>query len=172
MASGAPAESGSGGLPQFDLGQWPGEIVWLTIIFALLLLMFYFVFVPKVGGTIAAREDKIGGDIGDARRLRDEAEAQSRAAAEELAQARARAQKLAADAKAATSAEAAQAQAAEEARVGQLLADAEARIAVARAAAMGEVRTIAADAALAIVEKLSGKAATGAEVERALARPS
>ncbi len=172
MAGGAPADPGSGGLPQFDLGQWPGEMVWLTIIFALLLAMFYFVFTPRVGGAIAAREDKIGGDIGAARRLRDEAEAQSKAAAEELAQARARAQTLAADAKSAAVAEAVRAQAAEEARVGQLLANAEGRIAAAKAAAMGEVRIIAADAALAIVEKLTGQAATGLEVEQALAGAS
>ena len=160
------------GLPQFQFEWWAGEIFWLIVIFGALLLVFARVVVPRVGGTIAMREDKIAGDIGDARRLRDEAEAQSKAAAEDLAQARARAQKLAADAKAAASAEAAQAQAAEEARLGQLLADAEGRIATARAAAMGEVRTIAADAALAIVEKLTGQAASGAEVEQALTQAS
>src|SRR5580693_414287 len=104
-ATTAPADSGSGGLPQFDLSQWPGQMVWMLIIFGILFLLFRFVFVPNVGGTIAAREDKIGGDIGEARRLRDEAEAQSKAAAEELAQARTRAQRLAADAKAAATAE-------------------------------------------------------------------
>jgi hypothetical protein len=92
----AGAEHASAGLPQFDLGQWPGQMVWMLIVFGVMLLLFARVFVPKVGGTIAAREDKIGGDIGQARRLRDEAEAQAKAAAEELAQARARAQKLAA----------------------------------------------------------------------------
>src|SRR5215469_16799278 len=166
----AESQGASTGLPQFQFEWWAGEIFWLVIIFGALFLIFWRVVVPRVGGTIAAREDKIGGDIGDARRLRDEAEAQSKAAADELAQARVRAQKLAADAKAAASADAYQAQAAEEARLGQLLADAEERIAAARAAAMGEVRTIAADAALAIVAKLTGQAATGAEVEQALAR--
>src|ERR1700761_8584043 len=98
-------EHASGGLPQFDLSQWPGQMVWMLVIFLALFALFRFVFAPKVGGTIAEREDKIGGDIGQGRRLRDEAEAQSKAAAEELAQARARAQKLAADAKAAAAAE-------------------------------------------------------------------
>src|ERR1700677_53437 len=90
----AVAESGSGGLPQFDLTQWPGQMVWMLIIFGVLYLLFAKVFVPSVGGTINAREDKIGGDIGEARRLRDEAQAQSQAAADELAAARARSQKL------------------------------------------------------------------------------
>jgi F-type H+-transporting ATPase subunit b len=162
-------EPQSTGLPQFQFEWWAGEIFWLIVVFGALLLLFARVIVPRVGGTIAMREDKIGGDIGDARRLRDEAEAQSKAAAEDLALARSRAQKLAADAKAAASADAAQAQAAEEARVGRVLADAESRIEAARAAAMSEVRTIAAEAAVAIVEKLTGQAASGAEVERALA---
>jgi F-type H+-transporting ATPase subunit b len=169
-AAARAAVEGTSGLPQFDLGQWPGQMVWMLIIFGILVLLFTFVFTPKVGGTIAAREDKVGGDIGEARRLRDEAEAQSRAAAEELGQARARAHKLAADAKAAATAETARRQAAEEARLAQVLAEAEARIAAARAEAMGQVRGIAADAAGAIVERLTGQAAPAAEVERALAQ--
>src|ERR1700722_19987908 len=110
-------EHAASGLPQFDLAQWPGQMVWMLVIFAVLFLLFARVFVPKVGGTIAAREDKIGGDIGQARRLRDEAEAQAKAAADELAQARARSQKLAADAKAAAAAESHARQGGEEARV-------------------------------------------------------
>jgi len=163
------AEQASSGLPQFDLGQWPGQMVWMLIIFGILVLLFTYVFTPRVGGTIAEREDKIGGDIGQARRLRDEAEAQSKAAAEELAEARARAQRLAADAKAAVGTEAAKRQAEEEARLGQVMAEAEARISAARNAAMGQVRGIAAETADAIVQRLTGLGADAAEVERALA---
>jgi len=163
------AEHASSGLPQFDLSQWPGQMVWMLAIFLTLYALFTFVFVPRVGGTIAAREDKIGGDIGEARRLRDEAEAQSKAAAEELAQARARAQKFAADAKASAAAEAARRQAEEESRLAQVLADAEGRIGAARAEAMSQVRGIAAEAADAIVARLTGQGADPAEVERALA---
>ena len=165
----AAAEKTTGGLPQFDLAQWPGQMVWMLIVFGILLILFAKVFVPRVGGTIAAREDKIGGDIGEARRLRDEAEAQAKAAADELAQARARAQKLAADAKAEANTEAAKRQAEEEARLAQVMAEAEARIGAARAEAMTEVRGIAVEAASAIVEKLTGQAAGAGEVERALA---
>jgi F-type H+-transporting ATPase subunit b len=168
-AAARAAEQGTSGLPQFDIGQWPGQMVWMLIIFGILLLLFTFVFTPRVGGTIAEREDKIGGDIGEARRLRDEAEAQSRAAADELAEARARAQRLAADAKAAVANEAARRQADEEARIGQVMAEAEARIAAARTQAMTQVRGIAVETAQAIVEKLTGSAATPAEVEQALA---
>jgi F-type H+-transporting ATPase subunit b len=164
-----PSQGTSSGLPQFDLSQWPGQMVWMLVIFGVMVFLFARVFVPKVGGTIEARDDKIAGDIAEARRLRDEAQAQSQAAAEELAQARARAQKLAADAKAAVNAEASRRQGEEEARIGQVLALAEQRIAAAKAAAMAEVGGIAAQTAIAIVEKLTGETATAAEVERALA---
>jgi F-type H+-transporting ATPase subunit b len=172
QAAAAAADQGSGGLPQFDLGQWPGQMVWMLIVFGVLLLLFSKVIVPRVGGAIAQREDKISGDIGEARRLRDEAEAQSKQAAEELAQARARAQRLAADAKAAVAAEAARRDADEEARLAGVLAEAESRIAAARGEAMSQVRGIAADAAGAIVQKLTGVAAGGPELDQALAKVS
>ncbi|HUZ14537.1 MAG TPA: hypothetical protein VMU93_17040 [Caulobacteraceae bacterium] len=162
-------EQGGGALPQFDASQWPGEMIYMTIIFAILVLLFTKVFVPRVGGAIAAREDRIAGDIGQARRLRDEAEAQSRTAAEELAQARSRSQRLALDARAAAAAEAARSRAAETARLGEIMAEAEARIAAARARAMAQVRSVAAEAAEAMVGRLTGAAPDAAEIERALA---
>jgi F-type H+-transporting ATPase subunit b len=168
-AVGAAAEQSSGGLPQFDLAQWPGEMFWMLITFGVMFLLFAKVFVPRVGGTIAQREDKIGGDIGEARRLRDEAEAQSKAAAEELAAARARAQKLALDAKTEAAAEAVARRAEEDAKLAETLTAAEARIAAVKAEAMTHVRAIAADTAAAIVERLTGAPASASEVDGALA---
>ena len=93
-----------GGLPQFDLAQWPGQIVWSLGIFLGLYLLLSLIFVPRVSGAINAREDKISGDFGDARRLRDEAQAQADAAAAEMDEARARAHRVAGEARAAASA--------------------------------------------------------------------
>jgi F-type H+-transporting ATPase subunit b len=166
------ADHASSGLPQFDLSQWPGQMVWMLIIFGVLLILFAKVFVPRVGGTIAEREDKIGGDIGQARRLRDEAEAQAKAAADELAQERARAQRLAAEAKAAVTAESEKRRSEEEARLAAVVAEAEGRINVARAEAMSHVRGIAAEAADAILARLTDRPTDAGEVERALASVS
>ncbi|HEY1447916.1 MAG TPA: hypothetical protein VGF33_05225 [Caulobacteraceae bacterium] len=157
-----------GGLPQFDLSQWPGEIVWALGIFLVLYLLLAFVFVPRVSGAINAREDKISGDFGDARRLRDQAQAQADASAAEMDEARAQAHRVAGEARAAAKAEAAARQAEEDAKVAALVADAERRIGAARAAAMSHVRAIAADTAGAMVERLTGAAATGPELEDAL----
>jgi len=163
----APAEAPSGGLPQFDFQWWPGQIAWFLAIF-LIVLVFVRLFVsPRVGGTIEARDGKISGDIADARRLKDEAEAQAAAAAAETAQARAAAQRVAAEARAKAQAEVSARLAEEEAKLAEQAAVAEARIAKARDAAMAHVATIASDAAGAIVGKLTGRAATSAELTAA-----
>jgi F-type H+-transporting ATPase subunit b len=156
------------GLPQFAPYWWPGEMVWMLVIFGVMFFLFAKVFVPKVGGTIADREDRIAGDIGAARKLKEQADAQAAAAAAETAQARAAAHKLALDAKAKAAAEAAQRDALEEAKLAETLAKAEAQIAATREQAMSHVREIASDTAGAIVEKLTGSMASSDEIRSAL----
>ena len=142
--------------------------MWALGVFLVLYLLFVFVFVPNVGGTIDAREDKISGDIGDARRLRDEAQAEADAAAAEMNEARGRAHRVATEARDAAKAAAAARQGEEDAKLAGLLAAAEARIAAARGEAMGHVRSIAADTAQAMIERLTGTPASGAEMDAAM----
>lgn len=163
-----PAQAG--GLPQFDPQWWPGQIVWFLAIFLVVFLLMRSVFVPRIGGTIAARDAKIEGDIADARRLKVEADVQAQAAAAQTAQARAQAQKLAADARAEAKADISASLSAEEAKLAETTDAAEVRIRAARDEAMGNVRAIALDAAGAIVAKLTGQGPTPGEVEAALAR--
>jgi F-type H+-transporting ATPase subunit b len=165
----AAAGQGSGGLPQFDATQWPGQMVWILIIFGVMFVLFARVFVPRVGGTITLREDRISGDIGEARRMRDQADAQAAQAAAETAQARAHAQKLALDAKARAQADAAAHEAVEQARIDETIAKAEARIVATRDQAMTHVRDIAVDTAGVIVAKLTGAAASPDEIRATLA---
>ena len=162
-------QESSGGLPQLQFQHWGGQIVWLLLIFAVLYAVLSKVLLPRVSGAIETRGAKIAGDIADARRLKDEAEVQARAAAAEVAEARAKAQKTAADAKAVASAAAAERQAKEEAVLAEKLTAAEARIQIARDEAMAHVREVASDAAGAIVEKLTGKVASAAELKASLA---
>ena len=166
-AAGAAA-AGAGGLPQFDLAQWPGQMVWVLIVFAVLYVLFAKVFVPGVGGAIDAREAKIAGDIAEARRLKAEAEAQAKAAAGEMDEARERARQLAADAKREARNAAARRRAEEAGRLAKGFEEAETRIAAAKNEAMGHVRAIAAGTALAMIERLTGAPATTGEVDRAL----
>ena len=168
-AAAAAAEPAAGGLPQFDLARWPGQMVWMLIIFFVMLMLFRFVFVPSVGGTIADREDRIAGDIGDARRLKEQADQQAATAASEMGVARSAAHKLAIDAKAKANADTAAHEAVEEARLNETLAKAEIRIGAARDQAMGHVRDIASETAQAIVAHLTGREASATEVKSALA---
>ena len=59
-AAAAAAEHGSGGLPQFDPSWWPGQMVWMLIIFGVMFFLVAKVFVPKVGGAMDDREDHSG----------------------------------------------------------------------------------------------------------------
>ncbi len=163
----AGAEAHAKGLPQFDTTQWAGQAVWFLIIFGVVLLLMRFVFVPRIGGAIEAREGKITGDIADARRLKDEADVQAQAAAVETAAARARAQKVGAEARAKAQAEIAARLAEEEGKLSATGAVAEAGIAKARDAALANIQGIGAETASAIVAKLTGKAATPAELAAA-----
>ncbi len=164
-----PSEGGAGGLPQFDPTWWPGQMVWFLIIFAVLFVLMAKIFVPRVSGTIAAREDRISGDIAQARALKAQAEAQAAEAEAEMARARSSAGKLAADAKGRAQAEANKRQAAEEAALGESVAKAEAEIRGARDQAMTHVRDIAAETVQAIVAKLTGTAPSSSDVDAALA---
>jgi F-type H+-transporting ATPase subunit b len=157
----------SSGLPQFDFAWWPGQILWFLIIFALVLVFMKVFAAPKVGGTIENREGHIAGQIADARRMKDEADEKAQAAQAEMAQARAAAQKVASDARAKSAAEVAARLGEEEAKLAAEGAKAEARIAKARDAAMSNVAQIAADTAGLIVDRLTGKAASAAELAKA-----
>ena len=161
----APAgEHEAGGLPQFDFAQWPGQILWFLIIFFVVLIFMRVFAAPKVGNAIDERETYIADQIAEARRMKDEADAQAQAAAAEAAQARGSAQKVALDARAKAQAEAAARLAEEEAKLAASSAEAEKRIAATRDAAMANVQGIATDAAGAIVQQLTGKAASAAEL--------
>ncbi len=162
-----PAETG--GLPQFKFEYWGGQIVWLVLLFAVLYLLMARVFAPRLRRVRDAREAAITGAIEEARRVRAEADAQAAAAHAEMTDARAKAQSAAADAKRRANTEAGERQRAQEAELNAKLAEAEARIRASRDAAMGSVRGVAADAAAAIVERLTGQAAPPQEVEAALA---
>jgi F-type H+-transporting ATPase subunit b len=157
----------AGGLPQFDVAQWPGEIVWFLIVFFVVLVFMRVVVTPRLGGAIEAREDHIADQIAQARRMKDQADVEAEAAAAEAGQARAAAQRVALDARAKAQAEAAARLAEEEAKLAATAADAERRIAATRDKAMTNVQSIAVDAAGAIVKQLTGKPASAAELAKA-----
>ena len=165
-----PAEEG--GMPQLRTEYWPGQIAWLLIIFAVFFVLIAKVFAPRLRKVIDQRGETIAEDLANARANRDEAEAQSRQAAAETAAAHTAAKRLAAEAVARSNAEIAGVQAQEDTKLNARLGEAETRIRAARDEAMSHVRDIATDTAQALVEKLTGKAATAAVLKSALGKVS
>jgi F-type H+-transporting ATPase subunit b len=166
--SGTAEHAGQGGLPQFRFEYWGGQIVWLLIVFAVLYWLLAKVFTPRIRQVQDTRAQTIADAVEQARRVQAEADAQAAAAKSEIEEARAHARRLAAEAKARAQAEMAARQAEEDQRLAAELDAAEQRIRGLRDQAMGNVGAIAADAAEAIVAKLTGAPASRAEVEAAL----
>jgi F-type H+-transporting ATPase subunit b len=156
-----------GGLPQFETQHWFGQIAYLLILFAILLILVSKVFAPRLRRVMDERADTISTAVETARNVQAEAATQAAAAQAEVTQARAEARGLAAAAKARVTEEAARRAAEEEAVVNARIAEAEVAIGKTRDAAMTNVATIASDTAAAIVERLTGKAATAAELAAA-----
>ena len=156
-------------MPQLDFAYWPGQIVWALIIFGVLYLFMRATLVPRIRKTLSDRTARIEADMAEARRLRDEAEAEAEAARAEMAEARNKAQRTAADAKSKSAAQAAERNAVLEAELQTKLSAAEDRIRIARDDAMGQVSGIATETAGVLTEKLSGRAASGDELDRVLA---
>jgi len=158
-----------GGLPQFEFEYWGGQILWLVVIFASLYILLDRVFAPRLRAVLDLRAKTIADAVASARSVQSEAAVQAEAARQALADARAKAQKTAADAKAKAHAEAKARQDELEAELSQKLGVAESGIRAARDAAMSNVSTVATDTAHAIVEKLTGTAASAEALTSALA---
>ena len=164
----APAETGGGGgLPQFELQYWGGQIVWLLLIFIVLYTLMSRVFIPRLRAVKDTRAETIASAVAEARRVQDEADAQATSARAEIEQARARARSVAAEAKAMANAEFAARQAEADARIADQLATAETRIRGLRDTAMANVGDIAVETAGAMVQRLTGTAASAADLRAA-----
>ena len=157
----------SGGLPQFEFQHWFGQIVYLIFLFALLYFLIAKVFAPRLRRVFDEREQTITQAVSDARSVQAEAQGQAEAAQAELAEARAASRRTAGAAKARVAEDVARRQAEQEARLAERVGEAEGRIAAMRDKAMAQVDAVASDTTQAIVEKLTGKAASAAELNAA-----
>jgi F-type H+-transporting ATPase subunit b len=155
-------------MPQFEFATFPSQIVWLTITFVALYLIMSLFALPKVGGVIEQRTNRIAGDLDEAERLRREAERSSDVYQAALAEARARAHGIHQETRDQTAAELDKVRQSVEAELEAKLAAAEARISEMRGKALGEIKDIAIDSASEIVEVLTGLQADRASVAQAV----
>jgi F-type H+-transporting ATPase subunit b len=162
-ATAVQASGGETHFPPFDQHFFAGQLIWLVIFFGALYLFLSRWALPRLGGTIQARHDRITGDVAAAEAMKKEADEAEKAYQAALAAARRDAQGIAAEVRTRMASEADETRRKLEAELGEKLAGAEATIAATKAEAMSHVEAIAADTASAIVERLLGGAAPAAE---------
>lgn len=156
------------GFPPFDPSTFASQLLWLAISFALFYWVMSKVIVPRIGGILEHRRDRIAQDLDEANRLKEEGDAAIAAYEQELAEARKKAHDIAQAARDKAKAEADAERAETEAGLATRMADAEASIARIKAKALGEVDTIAEETATGIVKHLLGGTVTKAEVDAAI----
>jgi F-type H+-transporting ATPase subunit b len=154
--------------PPFQTSTFPSQLFSLLIAFVVLYVIVSRLALPRVGKTIDDRQSAIDGDLAAAQKLKDESDAALKAYESELAAARGRAQAIGAETRDKLNAQAEAERKTLEDRLSVKLADAEKTIASTRTAAMTNVRGIAADAAAAIVQRLTGAAPDGKTVDSAV----
>lgn len=159
---------GKAAFPPFQKETFASQLVSFAIAFGLLYVVVSKLALPRVGGIIANREGKIEGDLAEAQKLKDESDEALKAYETELANARARAQAIGTETREKLSAQAETDRKTLEANLAAKLAAAETTIATTRKTAMGNVRSIASDAASAIVQRLTGVAPDSKTVDSAV----
>lgn len=161
-----PSEHGA--FPPFQRETFASQLVWLTVTFVLLYVLMSKVALPRIGSILAERSKHIADDLAAAQRFKEQSDAAHAAYEKALADARSRAQGIANATRERQAAEAEATNKRLEAQLHERLAAAEQSIAATRTSAMGNVGTIAAETASAIVERLIGKAPADHEVAAAV----
>jgi F-type H+-transporting ATPase subunit b len=155
-------------MPQFQLEHFVPQLAWLALFFAILYFGIVRLTLPKVGRVMAAREDTIRTDVDTADKAKKEADELHSAYEAEIARVHGSAQASIAEAtvKAAQAREAKLAEA--QVRIDARLGEASAELAKVRGKAVKEIDRVAADAAREIVQQLTGRAPSEADVSASL----
>ena len=158
-AAGAHTEADGGHkapFPPFQADTFASQLVSLVIAFGLLYIIVSRIALPRMKSVLDARQGAIDSDLTEAQKLRDQSDTALKAYETDLASARAKAVGIGTEIRDKLNAEAEANRKSVEAQLATKLAAAEKTIAETRTAAMGNVRSIAADAAGAIVQRLTG----------------
>jgi len=154
--------------PPFEKDTFASQLVSLAVAFVALYLIVSKIALPRVGRLLEARQKAIEGDLAEAQKLKDASGAALKAYESELAAARSRAQSIGSETREKLSAASEAERKKLEEQLSHKLAEAEKTIASTREAAMTNVRGIAADAATAIVQRLTGVVPDGKSVDSAV----
>ncbi|WP_375628226.1 F0F1 ATP synthase subunit B [Bartonella sp. TT67HLJMS] len=148
------AEHANRVFPPFDFVHFGSHFFWLAISFGLFYLFISRVIVPRIGGVIETRRDRIASDLDQAMRMKQEADIVVETYERKLAEARLKAHAIAQVASEELKEKAELERKEIEESLEKKLADAEEQIAKIRDKAMQNVGSIAEEVALEIVKKL------------------
>jgi F-type H+-transporting ATPase subunit b len=154
--------------PPFQSDTFASQLVSLVIAFVALYLIVSRIALPRVGSVIDERQNAIERDLAEAQKLKDASDGALKAYESELAAARSRAQAIGTETRDKLNTAAEAERKTLEERLAVKLTEAEKTIAATREAAMSNVRGIAADAASAIVQQLTGMLPDGKAVDSAV----
>lgn len=162
------AEAATGGLPQFDLSSWNSQIFWLVVTFGTLYFVLARFVLPRIGGTISERSDRIADDLDAASRAQKEAELAAKAYERVMADAKAKAHNIAETTRKSVDDEIGAEVASAEEEFARRQASADERIANVRSEALSHLDAIAIDTAKAIAEKIGDIKPTAVQVKSAI----
>ena len=157
-------------MPQLDVNAWPPQLFWLAVTFLVLYFIILKVVIPRTGGTIEGRNNRISGDLASAQRLKEETEKTLAEYEKALAEARDKAHGIAQATRERLNAEVEAARAKLDGELAAKIAAAEKSIQAARAKALASVGELAGDIAADIVSQLTGIKVTKADAAKAVAK--
>jgi F-type H+-transporting ATPase subunit b len=145
-------------MPQLDFSTWPHQIFWLLVTLAAIYFVLTRLALPRIGGVLAERSGIITKDLAIADALKQKALKAERAYSDALAQARADAARIVAEARGVIQKDLDAATVRADAQITAQAKASEARISEIRAGAMDAVTEVARATAHEIVSALGGKA--------------
>ena len=154
-------------MPQFDFSQALPQILWLTLVFGLLYLAVRGLY-PRVEKVVENRKARIGADLKEAEAAHQAAEAASSGGSTALADARARALAVTGKARDAAAAATQRKLADADAGLGATAEAAAKSLGQQRETAIAELDSIAADAAVELVKRVSGLEVSNDEAAKAV----
>ncbi len=159
-------------MPQIaQIGEiFASQLFWLAIFFGAIFVVIGLGMLPKIQSTVDARDAKIAADLEVARGAREAADRLEEGYRAEMDKGRAEAARIAAEAKASGIAATEKSVAKADMAIGKRIDTAMAKIAGARAAALAEIETVAAEAAEQLVGRVAGISVDAATARAAVAK--
>ncbi|KZK85197.1 ATP synthase subunit b 2 [Pseudovibrio sp. W64] len=158
-----------GSFPPFDSTTYPSQLLWLVLSFGVFYWVMSKVVLPRIGGILEDRRDRIAGDMAEASRLKQETDEAIASYESALAEARKKATTMAHDARSKVKAETESARAAAEEQLAAKLSESEQSISKITAESLSHVGEIAAETTGELVKALiGGRAPAKAEVAKAV----